>query len=232
MDALSTYFTHQGFHVRRITLPGHNEPTTETFDASVWSRHVHSEYVDARKSFEHIPTYVVGYSLGGVLATKLADSLPSTEKPRALILFAPAIALSPFPALASALHLPPAVSWRSPNLAPRAYRRYPTTPAFWYSNTLELHREVQTLANPKRMAEIPALVFLNPRDELVSSCRTELWIDQNNLRQSWRTVAVHPDTHAPDVAEHLIIDEHSLGSSEWSLVKDEIRIFLTNDLMK
>lgn len=228
MDALSAYFASQGFLVHRLTLPGHNEPTTETFEPSVWTSHVERAYTSARKDYGTLPTYVVGYSLGGLLATNLANSLPSSEKPAALILFAPALSLRTLPALASALHLPPALSWRTPNLAPRAYRRYPTTPTFWYANTLELHRDLQTLSDSSHVRDIPTLVLLNPRDELVSSSGIESWIDENGLRKSWRVVSVYPDSHASDVAEHLIIDEQSLGSSEWARVKNEIKIFLTS----
>ena len=226
MDALATYFASEGFYVHRLTLPGHNEPTTETFDPVVWTEYVKKAYTDAHTRYPHLPTYVVGFSLGGILATKLADSVPQTEHPKALILFAPALSLCTLPAIASALHLPPAVSWRTPNLAPRAYRRYPTTPAFWYSNTLELHREIQTVSNVSVMKNIPTLVFLNPRDELVSRRGIASWIDSNGLRQSWQEVVVNPTPEASDVAEHLIIDEHSLGASEWTRVKEEIHAFL------
>lgn len=228
MNPLSDYLAGQGYHVRRITLPGHNEPTTDTFDSSVWPTHVEHAYLDARKSLEHLPTYVVGYSLGGLLATHLADSLPSTTKPAALILFAPAIALRTLPSLAATIHFPPALSWRTPNVAPHAYRRYPTTPAFWYTNTLKLNRQIQTLRDAEHVQSVPALVFLNPRDELVSLSGTESWIEKNGLKTTWKIVEVHPHSTSSEMAEHLIIDEPSLGASEWRRVTGEIASFLTS----
>jgi hypothetical protein len=75
---------------------------------------------------------------------------------------------------------------------------------------------------------VPALIFLNPRDELVSPSGTTSWIESNGLQSTWRIVEVHPRSASSEMAEHLIIDEPSLGESEWRRVTDEMNSFLTS----
>jgi len=216
----------RGFHSYRMTLSGHNDQESPTFDASVWIEDVRRAYMDIRHRFKHLPTFIAGYSLGGLLATRAVDSLPKEDHPNGMVLLAPALSLRSFPELASTLRLPPPSSLEIPNLAPRPYRRYPYTPLFWYSNTLSIYRETQHLQHPEILALTPTLIFLNPRDELISPGGTQAWLEENGLVSIWSVRYVRPTITSPLLAEHLIIDPYSVGIEEWLEMQAAIEDFL------
>ena len=227
MDPFCEFLGELGLHSYRITLTGHNEPNTEVFDETVWVDDVIKAYKEVRAEFPNLPTYVVGYSLGGLLVTHTLDGLSIDMHPDALVLLAPAISLRPLLALLADIGLPPALSWSVPNIAPDLYRRYPITPLFWYSNTLTLSEETQTLQHSQSLKDIPTLIALNPDDELISESGTTEWITRNNLSPAWRTFAIHKDTEGRHLPEHVIVDERSLGTVEWQQMKGTIREFIT-----
>ena len=73
MDPFCELLAESGLHSYRITLTGHNEPNKEVFDETVWVDDVARAYKEVRAEFPELPTYVVGYSLGGLLATHVID---------------------------------------------------------------------------------------------------------------------------------------------------------------
>jgi alpha-beta hydrolase superfamily lysophospholipase len=209
-----------------MTLREHNGRTSQIFDEKVWLNEVAQSYQDIRSRFPHLPTYVMGYSLGGLTLITMLESISPHTYPRAMILIAPAVALRGFLDVSAFLHLPPPITWAFPNLAPPEYRRYDYTPLFWYSNTLALYRNLGHLQNIKQLATIPTLVVLNEDDEIVSTKATVAWIDENNLSPSWRVEMFHPENSQFPLKEHLIIDEASLGRREWARLRQLIARFL------
>lgn len=228
MDPFCEFLGELGLHSYRITLTGHNQPTTGVFDETVWVDDVIKAYKEVRAEFPHLPTYVVGYSLGGLLVTHALDDLSMDTHPHALVLLAPAISLRTPLALLADVGLPPALSLSVPNIAPDLYRRYPITPLFWYSNTLTLSEETRTLQHAQSLKEIPTLIALNPADELISESGTTEWITLNNLAPEWRTFVIHKDTEGRHLPEHVIVDERSLGTAEWGRMKGTIGEFITS----
>lgn len=228
LDPICHLLAKLGYHSYRMTLTGHNDPTSTVFDSDVWVRDVERAYASVRSEFPELPTYTLGYSLGGLLITHLVDSLPPHEHPSAVVLLAPALALRTALDIPASLDLVPTVSWRFSNLAPRAYRRYPTTPLFWYANTIAIYRKTQALKNPDGVKLIPALIALNPHDELVSQDGVIDWIAQNKLTPRWRTMPVLPKATSPGFAEHVVLDEPSLGPHEWIKMTTAIQEFLMN----
>lgn len=226
MDPLAETLASNGYHVHRITLHGHNGRTAEIFDKTVWLNQVTQSYEEIRARFPSLPTYVMGYSLGGLTLVRMLESVPPAEYPQAMVLVAPAISLRGALDVLTALHIPPPITWAFPNLAPQEYRRYDYTPLFWYSNTLALYREMEERDDLNRLAAIPTLVVLNEEDEIVSSAGMARWIARNTLGSSWRVEMAHPETSQFPLKEHLIIDESSLGAAEWSRLKILIANFL------
>lgn len=226
MDPLATALTSEGYHVHRITLHGHNGRTAEIFDENVWVRELSSAYQDIRTRFPNLPTYLMGYSLGGLALVTMLDSTPLGQYPRAMVLLAPSISLRGALDIATALRFPPPITWAIPNLTPRSYQRYEYTPLFWYSNTLALYRNANGLKNIEKLRSIPTLVILNEDDELVSAAGTSRWIKEHNLESSWRVEMVDTKGSEFSLKEHLIIDEQSLGHREWSRLNSVIGSFL------
>jgi len=226
MDPLAETLASNGYLVHRITLHGHNGRTPQIFDETVWLNEVTQSYQEIRSRFPELPTYVLGYSLGGLTVMTMLESLPPAQYPRGMILLAPAISLRGAIDVLSALHIPPPFTWALPNLAPKEYRRYDYTPLFWYSNTLALYRNVDDLQDIERLGTIPTMVVLNEADEIVSPEGTVRWIEHHRLSPSWRIEMVQPTESLFPLKEHLIIDEASLGSAEWSRLRALIADFL------
>jgi esterase/lipase len=212
-----------------MTLRGHNEPLTDEFDVAEWQRDVVAAYTNTRSRFPRFPIYVLGYSLGGLLVTNMFDNNPSLPMPKGMILLAPAISLRTLIDVSTALRIPPPLSWSIPNLAPKAYRRYELTPLFWYSNVLALYRTMDSLKNAPRLKQIRTLVVLNPDDELVSERGTKNWIEENHLDPEWRVALIHPNTPERFLKEHLIIDQRSLGTPEWTRLRALLSSFLAEE---
>ena len=228
MDPLAETLASNGYIVHRVTLHGHNGRTPQIFDEKVWLDEVTKSYQEIRARFPDIPTYVMGYSLGGLTVLTMLESLPPAQYPRGMILLAPAISLSAALDALTALHLPPPITWALPNLAPVGYRRYDYTPLFWYSNTLDLYRNVDDLKHIGQLSTIPTLVVLNEADEIVSPEGTARWITDHHLEPSWRIEFVNPEDTEVPFKEHLIIDEGSLGQREWTRLQTLIASFLKN----
>ena len=226
MDSLAETLAANGYHVHRITLYGHNGRTAHLFDEKVWLNEVAQSYQEIRARFPSLPTYVMGYSLGGLTLVRMLESVPTNEYPRGMVLLAPAISLRGTLDALTALHLPPPITWAFPNLAPQEYRRYDFTPLFWYSNTLALYREIESRNDLNRISAIPTLVVLNDADEIVSPQGMSRWIERHKLSPSWRIQMVRPESSKFPLKEHLIIDESSLGAAEWSRLQLLINDFL------
>jgi esterase/lipase len=209
-----------------MTLRGHNEPNERFFGASQWELDVTAAYALIRSRFPELPPFALGYSIGGLLLTKTFDSDPYLLAPRGMILLAPAISMTTLLDISAGLQVPPPVSWSFPSLTPSAYRRYDLTPFFWYSNALALYTTMDSIKNAARLKEIKTLVLLNPNDELVSESGTRRWIEEHHLAPEWRVEIIQPSTPERFLREHLIIDEHSLGPSEWSRLKSLVSDFL------
>lgn len=226
MDPLAETLASNGYIVHRVTLHGHNGRTSQIFDEKVWLDEVTQSYQEIRSRFPDLPTYVMGYSLGGLTVMTMLESLPPAQYPRGMILLAPAISLRGALDALTALHLPPPITWALPNLAPKEYRRYDYTPLFWYSNTLDLYRNIDDLKDIERLGTIPTLVVLNKADEIVSPGGTAQWITDHHLKPSWRIEFVNPEDSQVPLKEHLIIDEASLGQREWTRLQELITSFL------
>lgn len=226
LDPLCGFLASQGYHSYRMTLRGHNETLNDSFDVSEWQRDVVTAYTSTRSRFPHLPVFVLGYSIGGLLLTNMFDNVPSLPTPGGMVLLAPAISLRTWIDIPTALQIPPPLSWSIPNLAPKAYRRYELTPLFWYSNALALYGTMDSIKNAPRLKQIQTLVVLNPDDELVSTQGTERWIEKQNLAPAWRIELIHPNTPEPFLKEHLILDQTSLGTDEWMRIKSLISSFL------
>jgi alpha-beta hydrolase superfamily lysophospholipase len=226
MDPIAGTLASSGYHVHRITLHGHNGRTAQLFDETVWLNEVAQSYQEIRARFPSLPTYVMGYSLGGLSLVRMLESVSPTDYPRAMVLVAPAISLRGTLDVLTALHLPPPISWAFPNLAPQEYRRYDFTPLFWYSNTLALYRGMEGHDDLNRLSAIPTLVILNEADEIVSPKGISRWIERHDLSRSWRIEMVRSESSKFPLKEHLIIDESSLGQAEWLRLRLSINDFL------
>ncbi len=225
MEPLASFFRAHGYHTLRLTLAGHDTPTNEPFPSSVWPTQIRSAFQALHSRYPHLPVLYLGYSMSGLAAIQAIESA-SDFSPNQMILIAPAISLRTIIESARFVRWLPATTLSVRNLAPQAYRRYPRTPLFWYQNVAEMYLHVQSLTSPARARSIPTLLFVNPRDELVSHEGITSWISDNQLSERWKLSIIRPHTPDPRLAEHLLIDERSLGTESWQKMQQEILSFL------
>jgi alpha-beta hydrolase superfamily lysophospholipase len=227
MDELCTALNAAGFHTYRISLTGHENERDDIFPAAQWTDDFAAGYRTARTLHPTLPIYIVAFSAGGLLATQFLDFSEHLDtKPRRMVLLAPALALRPLPRTAYFVRWFGPLKLRVRNLAPSSYRRFDTTPLFWYTNIIDLYDETRTLRRPQRLRTIPTLIFMSREDELISFSNLEAWIEENHLSASWKIEEVQPQPKDSDLYEHLIIDERSLGVEQWRRMVERITSFL------
>jgi alpha-beta hydrolase superfamily lysophospholipase len=230
----------QGVECLNVSLLGHRDSASarsesrtaertrlEAFKSvtrQTWLDEVRAAYAIARERADElgIPLVFVGFSLGAALGTDLEGQPGSEVCFDGMILFAPALAihwytwalriLSPFPRLAL----------RSQSPADYAANRF--TPMAGYTALFDSIAELRR-RNDRRPAA-PALIFVDPKDELVS-VRGLRALREARGADRWKLVAIpkalrsgRSDYH------HLIIDEFSLGSELWGEVVAHVKQFL------
>ncbi len=226
LDALILELQRVGFHAYRPILAGHLEKTSEPFPSEVWVNETTAAIVAARKRYPNLPILLVGYSLGGALATLSASEPGEPPTPTAMVLIAPALSLRWPLDVAEYLDVTPRSVLEFPSLAPDGYRRFPDTPLFWYANTLDLYARADQLSDATKLHQIPTLVLLNPNDELVSDTGMITWISSRGLANSWTTKEITPKPTLRGLPAHLFIDEFTNGSASWSVMIGAIKNFL------
>ena len=214
LDPLANTLRDLGYHTARLTLTGHDREDSSVFQPSKWSEDLISSYRQMKQRFKDLPVVVVGYSLGGLVATYSLDRNPEF-RPDKMVLIAPALSLRLLPQLGYLLNIFPPLSIGIPNLAPPHYRRFAYTPLFWYRNTLDLYSDTRTLNDSEALKRVPTTIIANPRDELISFCGLGEWIDDAGLSGSWRLEKVEPDKVDSSIPQHVIIDQSSLGAKGW-----------------
>jgi pimeloyl-ACP methyl ester carboxylesterase len=178
------------------------------------------------------PLHLVGFSLGGLLSadylvqSALRGGSVEVADINRMVLLAPAITLKWSSYLLYPLQIFPDIYL--PSVAPRVYRANDYTPLSAYFALYEGVNQFNELAGQpdnRQALNIPALVFMHPRDELVSANGVREFISEHQLSQ-WQFVEVDKSEDAADVLNHLIIGPHSLGSDAWRSVSTQLLDFL------
>jgi hypothetical protein len=148
--------------------------------------------------------------MGGLLGVDLLVSNMGVIFDK-MVLFAPALKmhkrngllkiLSPFPRLVI------------PSLGHMSYRTNDGTPMGAYNALFEMHAHVEKGLGP--IINIPTIVFIDKKDELISFTGLQKIIRDQNLDR-WRIIPIKKDkTGAQVKMHHLIIDEASVGKNMW-----------------
>lgn len=185
-----------------------------------WKSEIEEAYQQmiAKANKHNCPKYFVGYSLGGLMGCNLMVSLKSHGFNK-MILFAPAITTHrirvPFFKL---LYLFPGLV--VPSLSPTNYRANRGTPIAGYVSLLEGLQNYKAKLNDA--LNIPTIIFIDKKDELVSYQKLVSQIKNHRLKQ-W---TVHKLVRHPRQLKypfhHLIIDENSAGKKDWSIIRNKM----------
>src|SRR5690554_1723754 len=233
MNDIASHLQEAGVDVLTISLSGHAVELDEDSrllqfreaDFSVWQQDVARGVMMAQERADQLqrPLYLVGFSLGGLLT---ADYLSRQAEPDGvhvdrMVLFAPAIvlrwssyALMPFQVFPDIF---------LPSVAPELYRANNYAPASAY---LTLYDGVRLFRDSVRdELNVPTLLFMNPRDELVSDNGLRDFINDFQLTR-WQYVEIQKSEGAGATLDHLIIGPHSLGEKAWQQVSGQMTDFL------
>jgi pimeloyl-ACP methyl ester carboxylesterase len=222
MDELVRVLTDNGVLVLRGSLTGHSggRAILDTVSAETWISDCLALYESAfEESKRHgVPIFFVGHSLG---CLAVLDTMERCERVRfdRLVLFAPAVTPRPFTRAARLLEK----KFIVPSKTPEEYRVHDGIPASAYHALLKLARHLH--ASGYRRVDVPALVFIDKRDELIGY-RSLLRLTKTRLTR-WRVVAVDNEKSGlPRSFHHLIVDEDSVGVEQWRYIREEVAGFI------
>jgi len=226
---LAKYFLDAGYHVYRVTLPGHSGDITEmqNVKAQDWLNSALSQYHEAANIAinNNIPIYLAAFSLGSLVYLNLLhnDNNVVFEK---MVFLAPAIATKKITRVGiSAASV--FCSGRSiiSSRAPAEYRAQRGVSVSAYKALFELESNLH--ANEFANCNINTLIFIDPNDELINISGLGNIITNYNL-SNWNIetisntgAVINPNYH------HLIIDNKSLSPDTWNALCVKILQFLT-----
>ncbi len=227
MESIIKILTDSGIDALNFSLRGHgenydhqahNDPTRArlaTFKSvsyELWKEEIYAAYAAARnRSIEKgVPLFFIGFSMGGLMGTDLLASRSDIQFDK-MVLFAPALkmhlrnniirVLSPFPRLTI------------PSYTLASYQSNDGTPMAGYNALFDSLKNFAGNAGPS--LNVPTLVFIDQKDEIVSYRRLKQMVQDENLDQ-WQIYIVHKEsTGEPAKIHHLIIDAPSTGENVW-----------------
>jgi len=228
LQSIIAQMTEAGIDCLNLSLRGHGENdarlnNTEGAKARMkafksvtyplWKTEAYQAYelVEKKSRLYGSPLFFIGFSMGGLLGVDLFASNPRVKFDR-MVLFAPAVKmrarnfilkiLSPFPGLVI-----PSAAGHTSYLANRG------TPMAAYNALFDMYRHLEDNPDPK--INVPTLVFIDEKDELISFSGLKNMIRDQNLDR-WKIHPVVKDNTATAVKmHHLIIDEASVGNTMW-----------------
>ena len=242
MQTIISGLTDSGIEVLGLSLRGHGQNYThlegikedrarlEAFKAvsfPLWINEAYLAYsmVQKRAEQEEAPLFFVGFSLGGLIGLDLFSSQEEVRYDR-MVLFAPAIKLRAIHYMARILS--PFSGLVIPSLGPDSYlSNKEGTPVAAYNALFEGLQQFEQHVNSK--INVPALIFIDEKDEFIPSNALNELIQEQKLDQ-WELYIVEKGVEAgKDSFHHHIIDKYSTGENVWKkMMKATITHLLPN----
>ncbi|MGD2187734.1 MAG: alpha/beta hydrolase [Desulfobacterales bacterium] len=240
MESIIAAMTAAGIDCLNLSLRGHGEnysqldniDSAEARMASfksvsyrLWRAEIYQAYQQAKIKSNRYRTcvFLVGFSTGGLLGVDLLTSNPYIKFDK-MVLFAPALkmrnrnyllkTISPFPGLVV------------PSFGPDDYLANKGTPVAAYNALFEASKHFEK--NLDHKINIPAVIFIDKQDELISFSGLKAMIEKQKLDQ-WKLHPVKKDERTAEIEmHHIIIDEASVGKKMWKEIVDTTITHLRN----
>jgi hypothetical protein len=223
MDALCSSLAADGFEVLRPSFSGHDPADTPAYlavEAAAWeadARATHASALERARVLGGVPLILVAYSFTAPVFQVLHRELPFARR----IYLAPAFATRAwYPAVIGFARTFPGFTYTSLNFKEyQAHSRSGARPFLALEAFLKRWRRGEG-----RGDETPTLILFDPKDELLSYRGLMNIADET---PAWRVerISAAGATNARPV-HHLVVDEASLGASEWRRMLGLIRDFL------
>jgi esterase/lipase len=230
MLPLVKFLNGSGSDVYLLKLFGHREDSSnlKNLTGDVWLAESLNAYHQARELADknNVPLYFLGYSLGALVAQYMIFESNGQERFDRQVLLAPATALRGRSGLLKTTFILPG-HWKLPSYTPEAYRANEGIQLNVYKVLFGLEHQIQQ--GKFSNLNIPTLLIMDEKDELVSYRRLNKYIDEYGLTE-YRILALDPSLeNRATKYHHLIVDEPSMGAENWELSRREIKKFLFPD---
>ena len=228
MSPLAQSLREMGSEVAQLSLSGHETSEADLFGKitrNVWLKDTREvfETAQALARKKQVPLYFLGYSIGAAYAQDLLNSAGEGEfKVERQVLMAPAVALRSYSRLMRLFRVF-GPEFRVPTLSYGSYHSHRHTPVAAYDAIFET---IEALERSRmRCSNIPTLVIIDPKDELISPSGIQKKMKDFSLSE-WKVLPVHAAGSLPITYHHLIVDEFSAGTRTWNQINRAIRTHL------
>lgn len=230
MLPLVEYLNDSGSDVYLLKLFGHREDSSnlKNLNGDIWLGESLNAYHQAREMAEknEVPLYFLGYSLGALVAQYMVFESNGEDRFDRQVLLAPATALRGRSGLVKATFILPG-HWKLPSYTPEAYRANEGIQINAYKVLFGLEHQLRK--GKFSNLNIPTLLIMDKKDELVSFRRINKYIDEYGLTE-YRVLSLDPSLEDRATKyHHLIVDEPTMGVENWELVRKKIKEFLFPD---
>ncbi len=227
MLPLSSWLTGHGSDVYLIKLSGHHKNSIAIKDvtAPVWQTEMLAGYKMAKEASSNgsVPLFFLGFSLGALLGQSMIALTMESAPFEKQVLLAPAIAVRRRSYLIKLLFFL-GKQRVLPSYTPKGYRVNDSLPLLIYDVLFSEERKV--LGSGFKGLNIPTLIIIDPKDEMVSYKRLLRQISRFGLTNYQMIALDHRSKDNRRKYHHLIIDEKSMGKRNWERVTREIGRFL------
>jgi alpha-beta hydrolase superfamily lysophospholipase len=217
MDTLASFLSGKGITSLRMVLAGHGGSLEEmkTVTRGTWLNDLAGAYRLVRQEAKELPVYLVGFSLGALVALDAENDPALDVRFDKEVLLAPAVGVRFFTKLVRLLGAFPRLV--IPSAAPTEYRANRGTTVAAYSALFTSISRLREHGFGRTTA--PGLVFLDPRDELVSPASLRI-VQRENPGLPWKidTIKVQPEPGLWPRYRHLLIDPRAAGAANWERI--------------
>jgi len=227
MLAITQWLNNQGADVYLVKLSGHHEHSKHIkhITSTQWEEEMMDAYRIAKEaSIERdLPLFFVGYSLGALLGQALLLSLKEDNIFDKQILIAPATAVrnrSYILKLFSYIHK----SIMLPSFTPSPYRVNNFLPFTAFEVLFRNERKL--IETQFHSSNIPTLIFIDPKDELISYKKLVGYSRRFALTNHEVVVLDSNLRVRQSLYHHLIVSEQTMGRQNWEMVTQRMAAFL------
>ncbi len=232
MESIIEILTGSGVDALNLSLRGHGENYSrqagmgdaqtrlkafKSVSYELWRDETYAAYkIAKRRSIQkNAPLFFVGFSFGALMGVDLLACMPEVQFDR-MVLFAPGLQIHSRYQIVRILSSFPGLT--IPSFSIKSYRANEGTPVAAYTALLDSLEHLDKNLSPK--INVPAVIFIDPRDEFVSFNELKKWVEHEKLDQ-WIFHIVNKDTTGKlGKIHHIIIDEASTGKDVWGEMVD------------
>lgn len=168
-----------------------------------------------------VPLVAVGFSLGGLLVVDAAANAQNPPRFQRAVLLAPAFTPSFWASCLRMTRYFP--RFPVPSFSPLAYRANNVLPGCAYSALFASAERVECLAK----SPFPAVVYINPRDEIVSFSSIKKFIHKKQGVLGWPVKSVLRSPEVRGGYRHFLFSRSDMGEHVWrGMLRDAVDFLL------